>query len=746
MTLHPTNMARLADRVVPFIGGGSFLFTARISKAFHRAYTKLHRHKTTSLEAVVEETASASLSLRLDDVIAGLKGLRVGSGKPPFQSLHVRGHEKPSSIPPAALVILILSKAVKTRNAVSFTKRLAEFFDVPAAFLLLAHLHRGSSHESILHVLEMCLKQGRMEDLDDVKRMFEEFALPVDSIFPRDFSSRALVQGSVSVWKGDVAGFRLAAFRLDLSGEQLHLLHDLIYRRQPLGETSSTTVTVSLGEVLLSKCVECGQIENEKIWQWFALHWQKGEASREMFPKYISKLCEKVALTVKVLPEEKDGVMNSLKGLRDILDRFCEMCGRGFPDADSAVNTENSALQDALKGLIHEIGRLVVIFRERERISELSFLLKPLFNFLLRTKSVSLLQAFVCFVGEEAVFELLEMPAKNFWKFGNWTYKLGHYWGGCQLGAFKYLRQLRPDWRPQLAPRLRGSWRNFAVILEKWEEAEFFVFECGVSWNEILQDAFLEPCIHDQAVEAGAPTALLHDYRVQQTDPNDGSDLPPLTPLKQGFTSTTPELPDPLPLTCARGRDASSCRRFISLDSHEVRDFYSSVQMFVGGTGGAESGVPAARIRVSKNIEEVERVAYDRWRDHCPDHSESPSVSLIALNLSFPLTVPWQLGSFITAGLLHRCSCVTVEETEVMGLQSVTGASMKSLMKTVILDQRMLSRRAPPGFSPRRPLRRSEQLERTKTIERLEEANRTIDRNIEIFHRAVRTLFCRDQL
>uniref|UniRef100_A0A0G4FBU4 Uncharacterized protein n=1 Tax=Chromera velia CCMP2878 TaxID=1169474 RepID=A0A0G4FBU4_9ALVE len=108
------DFAWLADRLVPFLESKNFLFCARISKDFRKAYAEQHGDTTTSLLAAVEETASFVPSRRLDDVIVCLKSLPRRGGKPPLQSLRQKGKETSVLIPPAALLVLILGKAVKT--------------------------------------------------------------------------------------------------------------------------------------------------------------------------------------------------------------------------------------------------------------------------------------------------------------------------------------------------------------------------------------------------------------------------------------------------------------------------------------------------------------------------------------------------------------------------------------------------------------------------------------------------------
>uniref|UniRef100_A0A0G4FGE2 Uncharacterized protein n=1 Tax=Chromera velia CCMP2878 TaxID=1169474 RepID=A0A0G4FGE2_9ALVE len=283
------DFAWLADRLVPFLESKNFLFFARISRDFRRAYAEHHGDTTTSLLAVVEETASFVPSRRLHDVIVCLKSLPRRGGKPSLQSLRQKAKEASVLIPPAALLVLILGKAVKTCNAVSFTKTLAEFLSspgsvLPPACLFLAHL--DGPYNSILEVVEICAQHGMMEE---VKQMFTSIGLSLDFLLPPGVP--VLLQLCGFVWDGNVDAFhaRLKAHIKHLVRGGLTLLHDLVYRRRPLMKKTrgEREVNRALEYALLLACMETDrlifsssyQIENE-IWSWFVLHWPRAEVAR----------------------------------------------------------------------------------------------------------------------------------------------------------------------------------------------------------------------------------------------------------------------------------------------------------------------------------------------------------------------------------------------------------------------------------------------------------------------------------
>uniref|UniRef100_A0A0G4HEM2 Uncharacterized protein n=1 Tax=Chromera velia CCMP2878 TaxID=1169474 RepID=A0A0G4HEM2_9ALVE len=736
------NFSWLADQVVPFLGRGAFLFCARISKDFRNTYLHNEKDTATSLQAVVEETNSRFPSRRLQDVIECLKSLPRSAGKPPLQHLRWKGKEEASLIPPAALLVLILARAVKTRNALPFTETLAKFFGLPPAFLLLAHLD-AENVNSILHVVQTFVHHGLMEEVIDLRGMVDSIGLSLDTVLPP--SARGVLQLSVCVWEGNVDGFRacLTEWVKDLREEHLVLLHELIHRRRPSMKktTGESEVTRKLGETLLTACVTSGRTEEGGVWHWFVYHWPDVEASRLMLPLYIYRLSKHVAEKVRSGRAATGEVLGELR-------RFVIWFNALWDSSRflSASEADAERLFDALKVFFHEIALLIRNFRERGWMSNIRPFLDEVFSFLLHTQSLALLQAFIPSVGEDFFFRLLEMSKEDWRAVGSYRSRVGCYWGWQHLAGCRFLRAMRPEWRLVLPSRDVHMRRN-KVTLKEWGEVEFFIFECGLSWAEVLRDADLQTPLHEQAAAAGAPRELLRYPREHRAK----------------FVSLPP------PNLSWSAETVGHCENFVSLSVQGVSHFRSGVRQFVNqGSGGGVPQCPPARLHASLKLNDFARFRTKKGTDLFEQQvlmevckaQESSATSrtqrmrsccnpaLIVPALAHPLAVGRHLGFLITVGLLHLCSCLTIPRDEIAELKTVASISLLDVANRIHEQSRNS-----PGFIPGFELNRARQALREGLSEYLgdyrwlwefmpppeivEETQRRLKQNIEIFHKGL---------
>uniref|UniRef100_A0A0G4FT08 Uncharacterized protein n=1 Tax=Chromera velia CCMP2878 TaxID=1169474 RepID=A0A0G4FT08_9ALVE len=524
----------LADRLTPYLNEG-FLFQARVCRAFYRAYTEQSRTKITSLQTVLLDTHAGLPSKRIDEVIALIRAETGSSGKLRLQTLILRGKNggrsgrrgKEVEIPGAALVVLLLSRALRTRHALSFTKTIAKFFDVSPACLLLSHL--TESGKDCIPTLTDSLKDFCLpEDLRELTQIFDAAGLKLGDLAPP--STVLMIELASFIQKGDVAAFHscLTEHLGSFNAKEVAEVHNLLCRESRKEQQTDAESQAkeacrnAFEESLVSVCMKSGRVKECAIWYLLARRLKEGGSAKRLLELYVSRLADYV--------EEQLESRNRVDWFMHVLCCFC-----GDPSyCPSEDKMGSEGFHEILKGLL---GVFAFLWKRGEEEEEedadedsdeiscgpIAFKETPqavLFLFL-RKGALALLRDFVNAVGVNAFFRMHEVM----W----WRPRACGYWSMQQIPVFRYLRQLRPDWRPAL---VFSQWDHEAgsigrLVLQSWEEVEFLVFECELPWHGVLEEAFLDVSLHPQAFFAGAPLELLGDPDVNGPMPRLSFSLEP---------------------------------------------------------------------------------------------------------------------------------------------------------------------------------------------------------------------------
>uniref|UniRef100_A0A0G4I4K4 Uncharacterized protein n=1 Tax=Chromera velia CCMP2878 TaxID=1169474 RepID=A0A0G4I4K4_9ALVE len=731
-----------------------FLFCARVCRNFRRAYIEQKGGKTsTSFQCVLEETESGAASNRLNDVIAGLEADKRRRGvKEPLQSLSAMGNSekdeagmaRPSSriprefqIPATSLVVLLLAKALQTPHALFFAKRVAEFFHVPPVSLLIAHLTE-MGQDSLPSLVKTLSRFGLSDDFRELEGMFDSLGLNLEDLVP---GPRFVLRLASFVREGDVAGLRSClqehmqsmtqrARRSLISCSDVATTKEVVELHESLCRKSrergvDPLLMKEMEDAVVSACVESGKFKEPAVWYVLTrrLSWsqEEGGSALRMLKAYVSRLSD---LEIKLRGLWTGGLSDEW-----FLDVLVCLCGdlmylssfkeggcpvRGLYESDVLGGvlrkfalmwkewTQEGSLTEDLKRSLEFVDNSDLRFKRcaiRDAMDAVCFVL-------LNGGSVELLREFIALVGVKDFFLMLQM-----------TTQVCAYWTKQQIGTFRYLCELRPEWTFAVGDR-RG-W----VILREWEEVEFLVFECGLPWASVLEKTILPGSLHSEALQAGAPAELLHVPEVGVSLPifrvelsygarfrNDDADAMVADILglqkirqKEGRWRACPTergveaLPKGAVNLYLESLWETGTLPFYHLEPDSVYANFRSALFSVadqrekGGASRSRSGggrkaaqrkrgeneslsilpIPVFRLRASWLWPHHRCSSNTTETSLCDKPQYVPSMTALALGQAYA----WRriVGNLTTVALLHRCSCFTVMGESTDCLKRVSG-------------------------------------------------------------------------